>query len=855
MAGLINSVSALRALNGMRSEIGVVNDEYDLLKYDDVEGNIKRIGDRIIDKIKKDYIDGNPNNTPEKIKAQIKLDVLTIYYENSGERKVKNNIKEKVCQAWYGALKARNEKILKEVVLLLNKEDVANPTITGGGLMNNLLGKKPSQLGDISNSLDAANALVNVSSNNMPVDVVQEQPKLSDEEREKKKQEEIEQKNNMFFEKLIEYKSKLFEIENFENRPLQRSATVSQVYELHESIISKILCNYAVINRNILVGELRKIILGPSAIAELDDYNRNNKVWSNSTNTETSNEKDSVYQSFITKLRGLGNQENRDKSKPISLQASMPPDDNSESSSPNHESNDANKEGTASAVASAISSANKSTNPQTGGKVSEQIPEYIPSTYIWENIKGYVEERLQILIQDKMSLNKENTDSIKKGFQEVFLQANCDSLDLVSPENKEMTGMLNQEYHKTLDYLCKNIPDKYAAPILQSYILRNFEEFTNYIATIFKEDVGVVESFILGYRNVPSKMFQDKDVKPVYPEIKREDVPADSDYDTLDNCCNKREGDKDLDATGVSGFIKTENIGKEPSIKDRFTPSILLPAFNVFKKEFNECSDNEDFLAVLFNMYSGKSIKFMQQIQQQFSHDGVNDFIERYILTKHPYTTKIIAECIKHVSDIKVTLSKNSKNVPKPVNEEDAESNDFETKKTQFNGNLIKLVSQYAAFLMHSAADISLKIDTSVQDAYIVHVDKQIPIFSNLFAKYSPGTELIDIKKGIIEEIPQQEKGSYNKGLRIIFSANKSILSSTRKFTRKVKVGLDMKKRHISSFFSKKPESKETTSKPVESVNETVDNTPVAEQPNNNEKGNSSAVTDNTPANTQQTPP
>jgi hypothetical protein len=833
MAGLINAAASLRALNGMSSEIGVVNNKYDLLEYDDVEGNIKRIGDRIINNIRKDYIDGNPNNTPEKIKAQIKLDVLTIYYENSGERKVKKNIKEKVCQAWYGALKTRNEKIMKDIVFLLNKEDVANPTTTGGGLMSSV-GKMMENKVNPGNAVDgaldgASDALTNVSLNGMGPEQIsdalsgaEQQPELSEDEKEKNKQEKLNEKNNLFFEKLIEYKSKLFEIENFEKRPLQRSATVSQVYELHESIISKILCNYAVINRDILVGELRKIILGTSAIKELEETAKNsfaslspqvvasalargvrgfNKSsggeFPNGTRRKNANEKDSVYQSFIQKMQDLGNIEKyRDKSSQPTTR--LPQVEQKEVPTEQQE--------------------------QTGGKVSKQIPEYIPSTYIWENIKGYVEERLQILIQEKMSLDKENTDSIKKGFQEVFLQANCDSLDLVSIENTEMNHMLNQEYHKMLDYLCKNIPDKYAAPILQSYILRNFEVFTNYLATIFEQDVSFIESFFLGYRNVPSKMFEDTDVKPVYPEIKREDVPADADYDVLDDCCNKRDGDKDLDATGVSDYIHTKNIGKEPSIQDRFTPSILLPAFNVFKKEFTECSENTDFLAVLFNMYSGKSIKFMQQIQQQFSHDGVNDFIERYILTKHPYTTKIIAECIKHASDIKITLAKNSKNVPKPVDEDEAESDEFETKKTEFNGSLIKLVSQYAAFLMHSAADISLKIDTSVQNAYIVHVDTQIEVFSGLCTQYSPETKLLKIKESIMNEIPEQEKGSYNKALQTIFNANKSTSNSVKRITKKVRVNLDSKKRYISSVFSKTPKSKETDNQTANTTDNVVDN-------------------------------
>ena len=886
MAQLLNAASsaaslaklhALSGLRGLKEEFGKVGYEYDLLEFDDVDGNIKMIGDRIIEKIRKDYIDSNPNNTPEKIKAQIKLDTITIYYENSGDRTVKKNIKEKVCQAWYSALRTRNTKILKDIVFLLNKEDVSNTTEQSGGFgTKDLLKKmqdykKNPQLSGLTNdnstpdSLDsAADALKNLSSNGMPIDPEQFSNTLSEpqelSEKEQEEQMKTKEKNNLYLEKLIEYKSKLFEVENFEKRPLNRSATVSQVYDLHESVISKILCNYAVINRDILVGELRKIILGNKAIKEMEGGE-------NDQENDNSEEKDSVYQSFITKMQDLGNLDKySDKSSPTERPPPEKKEDEPENEAPENENEVPENENEA-PVNENEAPANeneKVATEQKGGKVDKRIPEYIPSTYIWEKIRGYVEERLQSLIQEKMSLNKENTEGIKKGFQEVFLQANCDSLDLISDKNDMMTDMMNKEYHTMLDYLCKNIPDKYAAPILQSYILRNFEEFTKYLATIFEKDVGVLESFFLGYKNVPSKMFNDKNVTPVYPEIHREDVPADADYDALDNCCNDREGDKDLDATGVSEFIQTKNIGKEQSIKDRFTPSILLPAFNVFKREFNECSENVDFLAILFNMYSGKSIKFMQQIQQQFSHNGVNEFIERYILTKHPYTTKIISECIKHVSDIKLTLSKM---VPKQVDE------DGDTIPVD-NSNLVKLVSQYAAFLMHSGSDISLKIDTSVQNAHTNYIETQIPIFSELCAKYSQESNLLDIREGIIGKIPPQETSSYNKALRRIFSANKSISNSAKRFTKKVRVDLGAKKRYFSSLFGKKPESKETTSEPVDDVNETAENSdnsnpPVAEesnekvvqpdvvseQPKMNEEGNGSAVTDNTPTNGQQTTP
>lgn len=834
-------------LKSLVSGFGNGSGSYDLLEFDDVDGNIKMIGDRIVEKIRKDYIDSNPNNTPEKIKAQIKKDLLAIYYENAGERKVKENIKDKVCKAWFTALRTRYEIILKDVILLLNKEDIKEPTEQEGGgeLFSKLTNSVPNMLKNpVLNSSSSREPILNTTSSvssgikeakaadSKPVakPVPKPVPKILTEKEKQAKQEE---NNKLYLEKLIEYKSKLFEVENFEKRPLQRSATVSQVYDLHESIISKILCNYAVIKRDILVGELRKIILGDNGIELLEEYKRSKK-WFKSSNEEqkseepNAGEKDSVYQSFIKKITDLGDTEKyNEKSNPIVV---LPPPQKKEASEESNTTNNAaNTNGESIAVA--ITLANNMTDSgnngekikqdenitqtqvingeepndgsQQGGKVSKKIPEYIPSTYVWEKIRGYVEERLQILIQENVSLSKEKTDGIKEGFQEVYLQVNCDCLDLVSEKNEKITDYLNHAYHSILDYLCKNIPDKYAARILQSYILRNFGMFSEYLETIFKEDVGFIESYFLGYRNIPSKMIEDTKVKPVYPKIKREEIPKDADYDALDNCCDDRKGDKDLNAEGVSGFLKTENVGKTPSITDQFTPSILLPAFNVYKKVYNECSDNVDFLAVIFNMYSGRSIKFMQQIQQQFSHEGVNDFIERYILTKHPYTTKIISACIKHGSDIKFTLSENAK---KNVQKDDKDGEEDETKKTEINVDTVKLVSQYVVFLMHSSSDLSLNIDTSSQNAYIDFIKNKIEPFSVLCEQYSNfQLDHSNIITSIADNaIPENKKGDYNKSLRTVFNVNKTFLKSAKKFTRKARVGFELNKRYLGSLFDKK---------------------------------------------------
>lgn len=762
MANSLKSMNILHSLSELnKHKFGEISKEYELLEYDDVEGNVKRIGDRIVEKIQKEYIDNNPNNTPIKIKAQIKKDLLVIYYENASQRKVKQNIKEKICNAWYGALKARNAKIMKDIVLLLNKEDtsdypVATLTALRSGGSKDVNPVETANMSEKYSGCEAGEILSNsgelcskkFESSLALLGTNPDQTSSPQTDKNKKTEEEQNKQSTEYLDKLIEYKSKLFEVENFEQRPISRSATVSQIYELHEGIISKVLCNYAVIDRAFLVEELRKILIGERAIEELNEFNRSKK-WIQSDNKDANSEREetpSIYTSFVQKLQSLGDIK-KYSSKSNRIERNQPLDIPAK---------------------------------QSGGKTSTIIPEYIPTTYIWEDIRGHVETQLQIRIQNKLSLDGQIVDNIKNGFEEVFLQVNCDSLDLISDKSEIMTNMLNTEYHMMLDYLCKNIPDKYAAPILQSYILRNFTEFVQYLETVFFENANPLEAFLLGYRNMPSKMLNNTNIKPVYPEIKRESLPVNNKYDELDNCCNDRNGDKNLDAGGVSGFIKTENIGKEPSIVDRVTPSILLPAFNVFKTQFNECSENVDFLAVLFKMYSGKSVKFMQQIQQQFSHDGVNEFIERYILTKHPYTTKIISECIKHVSDIKLTLVKMA---PKRV-DEDGEPIPFD------NNELVKNVSQYAAVLMHSGSILSPAIDTTVQNAYINYVQTQIALFPSLMQ----GITLLNIEERIIKKIPPQEVGSYNSALRKIFVVNNTVSNSIKRNTRKARNGMKLRR-------------------------------------------------------------
>ena len=909
MAGLaLTGAQALRGIGNplttiQRAKEGYANlsnkiEAYDLLETGDVQENAKNIGDEIVKIINTKYIDGNLNNTPEKIKAQIKIDLLQIYYEkNSNNAVVKQNIHAKICDAWYAALSGRIDNllkdILKDIVLLLNKEDIdteseptdgaekssestggteilseptddkANPSelagsteilselTDGAGNRGELAGgtknssesrrnkqpvggfgfgdmfKKKSTEGTTPKPEGTPTPGSNIEPSGDPTtkEGADDAKPQSESETEQKKKEEEETRNAIYFEKLINYKSQLFAIENFERRSLNRSATVSQVYNLHEGIISKILCNYAIINRDKLVGKLRKIILGQSAINQIEEYKRN-KRWLKGPDPDPKSEaKDptqpkSIYESFIEKLDELGNFETYKKpseqiERPGDAIPSSPetpenrikigylqhfinfvkPKENSTTDPltpvtidpDTAATNTANPTATNTANPTVTNTDNTITEGKTkgGGQPDKRMPKHIPATYNWEEIKGHVETELQLLIQNNISLDGTKTAAIKEGFKEVFLQVNCDSLKL-DKSNKFIKPKLNKQYELFLERMCKSIPDKRAANILKSYILRNFNTFAKFLKErVFDELYGPIESTLFSYRNVPSKLIGNDNIKPIYKEIDPNPVNLTGKDAELDKCCDERKGESGLNAEGVSEYFMTKKIGDEPSISDRITASILLPVFNVFKKEFVACSESPDFLQQLFDMYSGRSLKFMLQIRDQFSSNEVNDYIERYILTKHPYTKNIISECIKHAADVQTTLSENIKDVD----------------------NIKTHISNYALFLMHTNCT-NHKIDKKTEHAYTNYILDNSNTLFNSFVSLDGGVMLLkNALNNIIEFIitkGDDTQKSYNKGLGNVFGANKSIYSSSKKLTKKVRVRVraGITKRNISSFFN-----------------------------------------------------
>lgn len=757
------------------------NTEYTLMDPGDINANVKMIGDRIVEKINKEYINGNPNDTPAKIEAQVKNDLLKIYYSDSGNRVVRPSMLQHFCNTWYNALNIRNETIIKELVKYMKAHAGQNQVQNDRDQEEEPINDKPDDKSyiDVSTSgpiidklnggsvfADWAKATIEKGANNGltgGLDVLTK--KLSGKMTGVAKElpganaigstadglatgmgdapsAETENKNSILLNKLIEYKVKLFKSENFEkSKPLKRSATVSQVYDLHEKLITKILCNYAAIDRSILMGELRKIILGEDVMKEIEDYERKRRWVKTKPKEEEpiSGGPRSIYHLFMDRLELLSDIEKY-------------------------------KEPSDSIVRK------KETLSQNGGDDTkklppEKIPEYIPSTYIWEKIKNYVETKIKVAIHHKLVLNKENTDSIQNGFKDVFFQSNCDSINLESTKNEQMTEYFNKEYHALLYALCLNIPNNYATQTLRNYVLRNFTDLSHFLTTVLHTNANQVETYLLGafnYNSVVSKVVEDESIQPEYPDIERIDNYPNNigKIGSLDDSCNERKADKGLDSNGVSEFFKVENITSEKSVEDYVTPSILLPAFDVYKEEFNQCTENMDFLKNLFNMYSARSIKFMHHIRAQFENNKINDFIERYIITKHTYTMNIVTECIKHATDIKVSLLNHFR---KDASEE---------KQQQNNEELTRNLSYYTAYLLYLASDTNINV---AKISSIPHIDFIKSEIDDFIKQIKVDVDKDKINKSIIsiiDNIPENEMPDYDGSIETVLFTNRPPIMS-----------------------------------------------------------------------------
>jgi hypothetical protein len=116
----------------------------------------------------------------------------------------------------------------------------------------------------------------------------------------------------------------------------------------------------------------------------------------------------------------------------------------------------------------------------------------------------------------------------------------------------------------------------------------------------------------------------------------------------------------------------------------------------------------------------------------------MDDYIERFILTKHSYTTKIISDCIRHAVDIKPDVIKHASNHPE---------------LTKYVSTDL-LLSKYAAFLMYTASNldtVDYDLSQTTDTKHIKYVIDRINDFEHFGTKPQPLDESLLLSTLIYE--------------------------------------------------------------------------------------------------------
>jgi hypothetical protein len=781
ISGLTNGVSNL-----LKSPSG-----YNLLDPGSMEEHLTKIGDQIIENIKKtNNLTSNEPITGNDVKAQLLIDLVQIYYEKNGvhTKKVNPYMKQKICEEWYSALTNRTRPIIQNIILLLKNHDKISKMSGGGrwdipkmtmptmslpkmslpkmslpkpsmpnffkrGSKEDLLENKE-QLSDETQSentqipsdvADSADADVDATPTPAAAAVLKESKPI------------IKISDDAYYEEFIKYKSELFT--NKMERTNIVSTTYSEVTSLHQTLISKTISNYAVIPRPDLFDKLTNIIIGNKASDVIDEYNKNKK-W-----TPLQDDSPNIYSTFIKKLNNLGNSTTKSND-PIKIaEEDIQQDVN---------------------IKNASASNDKIMRKQYGGEgeggegegdnANRKIPEYIPSTYNWYKIRKYVNSIIQLLIQNKVELNN---NEIKDAFKKVFQQVNCDSLEM-DEDNEYLKTYLQQQFESILLTMCENIPNILAEQILSSYMKRNFTTFAEFLKKVsFNMESNVLDYF---YNYVPllngryeTKFLNAKNTIPKLPELNINVAqPADPSLDNAENkCCSKdkRIKDADISIEGNKENPDLDIIRGTPPEDDieklseyiMSKPYINMSVFDVFKQQYLSATENKDFLGEIFGMYTSRSVKFMRLIQLQFNTKIVDTYIERYILFKHKHTTKIIAKCIKHSADIKQHLIEYYK---QNTFEDPSKLNDIPMYIAQYATYLIYQVSN-AKFTVNDDKEYYNQIKSNIEDPFKEPVSK---MFANI-QKYIIGKKYTE--------------SNYNGDLKQIFAVNHKHTSQRTRKNRK----------------------------------------------------------------------
>jgi hypothetical protein len=721
----------------------------------DITNDIAKI---VISNVEKDYFTNPNDNNPTKIEAQVKSDLLMVYYEDNdlSKRKVDSDIKDEIFKLWYKSIHTRNIKIINDFFKKshstniaennkdtpdsvqpsentdktpddLQKSDVVPETaavpddnIPDASTPDAKVSSEDASAPDAkvsSEDASAPNATVPLEAGSMPD--ANANAKVSSEDGSMPAGPDAipavsgmpgaipaipgmpgaipavsgmpgakvpppgTGKNNSHVEKIGFFKYQQFAEEYFKSLSINHAASTNTVKNAHIKLTRTVLCAYLANSLKELSDNLKLILFGGS------EGNKN------------------IYDIFKSKVDILTTESNK-KSTPIVRQ------------------------------------------PKTQKGGNGEVDSHFPTTYNWEKIQSKVNTEIGNMIREKM---KPMTNPIQSAFKAVFLQSNCDALDLNSSDTKTMDTHLQLEYESILEMLCTRISNEKAQLIFLNYILRNYNELVNYLkdsifANVKDKKINMVEVFVNHFDGLADKMFFDKNITPICPTIKRKPILPDNKTDK-DECCNERKSEQGLSSGGVSEWVKTKNIRNETSIINYIlsTPSTLLPVFNIFEKQFKECVKDSKFISKLFSMYSGKSIKFMKQVQMQFDMEEIEEYIERYILTKNPYVKNIIGRCIKHTADVKYAIFK----------QKDTDKEDDKTKKEKAakEDKINTIMSKYSVCLMYLCC---IEEYAKPDEPIIDYVVKTLP---DLLEKVEDVDTVINISDNIIKKIPSQHKKTY----------------------------------------------------------------------------------------------
>jgi len=785
----------------MASSLKDPSEKYQLLESVDVEKNITHIGDEILKVLTPDRMKNieEIKNNPENIKKQIRRDLIYIYYDHDNNEKVtfeptkvRNDIKTQIIQKWYTGLKLRQNYIINDLKYLLNNHDkimeVASKQKGGGFSLKNGLSELKDRVSDgvsaVKNSV-SSNMTKNVLAEMQPDDLEQtdniEQTDNTEPDDNKKKDPEF------YFNELIKYKAMLLKTEIEIKKHSQYYTSGTQTVYLHSRILNKVLQHYSGIPRKYLSSTLRRILLGDNAIGYINLFK--NKVPYNPNPTIIVG----IYDLFMGRVTALGNE---DIAKLIgnklevgldiknTIEKQYLPEGGSIDQNGDYifnstagfqrykrdDYNDYSKSNTHFPNPFYDKSGNKYylENPAFIGGNGE-IPNYMPTSYIWKRIKKYVQKEYKTFIKD--SLNS-NSTAIKDAFKDVFRVVNCDALRFYeSPNTDEISKYLNEYYCEILETLCMQIPNNYAVNILQNCLKFGFTQITDLLKSeVFNVQPDTYHSVrdfsFFANAFLTSTQLRLESPAFYYDKSYLGNTKINEYVSKLEKCCKSKieEIDRTPNDQTIPEILKvnahaihlTLKNGLDGLLSSFITPSpnkqyMELPVFEVLKKQFMQCSNDVAFLAELFNMYSARSITFMQKVQGQFFNENIelNQYILTCVLTKHPYTVKIVSECIKHTADLVLKI------------------------KTEFDAETISnYASIYCAILIYTASVTEFKSikpsnNPKEENTYIQHM---LVSYRNLSIQL--GLTSNDTIGAIFNQLTEKDKKTVNEDLKRIFALN-----------------------------------------------------------------------------------